>query len=106
MHYRAATTPAGEHKGCRGVARGQPPGRPLNLHPYRVHLVELGIPPWNQRGRVPEARGGDHVHGRHHLAQQVLVTPCYLDEIPGDCEDVLLLFREARGSLSSSVLAH
>jgi hypothetical protein len=46
------------------------------------------------------------VHGRHHLAQQILVTPCFTDEVFGYCEDMRLLLSKAWSSASTSLLTH
>jgi hypothetical protein len=48
--HRAAPVCTGQHERCRGEARearGQSPGRPVDLQPLRVQLVELSIGPGN-----------------------------------------------------------
>jgi hypothetical protein len=51
------------------------PSRPMDLHTLSMQFVELHIGTRDQQGPVEEARSGHHMHGRHHLAQQVTLQP-------------------------------
>ncbi len=56
--HGAAPVCTGEHERCRGEVQRQSPGRPVDLQPLHMQLIELLISPGDQRGRVPEPGGG------------------------------------------------